>query len=353
MEEKTENKTESPKKKTMKEKIMKSKGNLIFVGILIILILAGSGYKLQQKRGVASQEALKAKVVDYIKNNLVQPGTDVKITNLEDQGSIYKLTLTVGAQTVPVFVSKDGKQFFPEAMDMDAQKNAAQNQAQPTAVAAPAQKQDVPAVNLFVMSYCPYGTQIEKGILPVISALGSKIKFNLEFVDYSMHNNLQTNDRKELDENLRQFCIQKNQPEKLGSYLTCFLEKGQGTESACVAKSGVNAAQVSSCMTQADSQFNVTKNFKDQSSYSQGQFPLFDVNKDDNAKYGVQGSPTLVINGTVVQAARDSESLLKTICSGFNNPPAECQKTLSSTAPSAGFGTGNAPAGSGSAACGQ
>jgi len=49
------------------------------------------------------------------------------------------------------------------------------------------------------MSYCPYGTQIEKGILPVINALGNKIKFSLKFVDYAMHG------KKEIDENSRQY----------------------------------------------------------------------------------------------------------------------------------------------------
>ena len=70
-------------------------------------------------------------------------------------------------------------------------------------------------------------------------------------------------------------------------------------------------------------------------------------------KYGVQGSPTLVINGEVVQTGRDSASLLQTICSAFNEQPEACQTELSATSPSPGFGTGtDETGGSADAGCG-
>ncbi len=37
------------------------------------------------------------------------------------------------------------------------------------------------------MSYCPYGTQAEKGILPVVALLGDKIDFKLRTVHYVLH----------------------------------------------------------------------------------------------------------------------------------------------------------------------
>ncbi|MBU3941884.1 MAG: hypothetical protein KKF74_03150, partial [Nanoarchaeota archaeon] len=47
-------------------------------------------------------------------------------------------------------------------------------------------KKDKPEVELFVMSHCPYGTQIEKGMLPVARLLGDKIDFNIRFCSYAM-----------------------------------------------------------------------------------------------------------------------------------------------------------------------
>ena len=69
-------------------------------------------------------------------------------------------------------------------------------------------KADKPKVELFVMSHCPYGTQAEKGMIPVVELLKDKISFEVKFVDYAMHG------KKELDEQLRQYCIQKEQKAK-------------------------------------------------------------------------------------------------------------------------------------------
>jgi hypothetical protein len=77
----------------------------------------------------------------------------------------------------------------------------------------------------------------------------------------------------------------------------------------------------------------------------------FYAQKADNDKYGVQGSPTLVINGAQISSGRDSAGLLKTICSAFNTAPSECQKQLSSASPSAGFGEGTDTSGDAAASC--
>jgi hypothetical protein len=155
---------------------------------------------------------------------------------------------------------------------------------------------------------------------------------------------------KELSENLLQYCIQKEQPEKLAAYLKCFLENSQSA--SCLDSTGVNKAKANSCVAKTDKQFKVTANYTNKVGY-QGSFPGFDVNKTDNDKYNVGGSPTLIINGQDIQSGRDSASLLATICSAFNNPPKECSTTLSSAAPSAGFGSGTATNGAAAAGCGQ
>ena len=65
----------------------------------------------------------------------------------------------------------------------------------------------------------------------------------------------------------------------------------------------------------------------------------YNVDKALSESYGVQGSPTLVINGVIVQTGRDSASYLSAICSAFNSAPEECNTlTLSSTAPAPMWG---------------
>ncbi|MFH1187918.1 MAG: hypothetical protein V1688_03610, partial [bacterium] len=113
----------------------------------------------------------------------------------------------------------------------------------------------------------------------------------------------------------------------------------------CIAKANITKTTLDSCVASADKEFKVTENYNDKSAWK-GNYPPFDIYKDDNAKYGIQGSPSLVVNGKTVSGQRDSSSLLGLVCSGFTTPPEECNSKLSSTPPSAGFGFGEAGSGS-------
>ena len=323
------------------------------IGIIILILILGAFFVYSEKLGnsagnekfaeAITQEEAKGKVKDFVEGNLVQPGTSVEIKEISDESGLYKAVLNVSGQEIVSYLTKDGKQFFPQVMDIaevEASKKGADAEA-----AKEAPKSDKPVVDLFVMSYCPYGTQIEKGIIPAAKALEGKIDFNLKFVDYIMHG------KKESDENLLQYCIDQKEPSKLLTYLDCFLKEGEGTESACLRSSGINAAAIKSCVSATDTQYKVTEKFNDKTAWNNSSYPPFDVHGEDNKKYGVQGSPTLVINGETVSSARDPKSLLATICSAFNEQPEECGADLSSAAPTPGFGSGTSDAPSADASC--
>lgn len=305
----------------MSEKKTKSKKKLILglaigIGAVIIIALIAALALGKLSLGGLSKAKAAAAAEDFINNELLsgQGGATVKLVGAE--GSLYKLEITYNSQKIDSYMTKDGKLFFPSVYKMTA--SAAASNPSETA-SAKVTKSDKPVVELFVMSYCPYGTQIEKGIIPAVQALGDKIDFKLKFVSYTMHGD------KENQENLREYCIDKEQNGKLFAYLTCFLKAGDAA--SCLKSSGVNEAKVTACMTASAKTYSVTGTD-------------FSVYEADNEKYGVQGSPTLVINGATVSSARDSASLLSTICSAFNSAPSECGKQLSSTAPSSGFGEG-------------
>ncbi|MBD3312431.1 hypothetical protein GF352_03200 [archaeon] len=186
-------------------------------------------------------------------------------------------------------------------------------------------------VELFVMSHCPYGTQAEKGVLPAVQALGDDIDFKLRFVYYAMHG------KTELDEQLNQYCIQYQQPSKFIDYLYCFLDEGDGE--GCLNEVGVNTQLLSSCVEQSDEAFNVTALFNDRSSWLSGYYPRFNVHLSLNEQYGVRGSPTLVVNGQQVQpSSRSPQGFLDAICNALGTNPSGCDESLSTTAPSSGFG---------------
>ncbi len=203
-------------------------------------------------------------------------------------------------------------------------------------------KLDKPEIELFVMSHCPFGTQIEKGMLPVAKLLGDKIDLKVKFCDYAMH------DKTELDEQVLQYCVQKDFNDKFIEYLECFLEDGKSDE--CVTKLEIDKAKLDKCTTDTDKEFKVTANYNDKTEWK-GRFPPFAIFQDEVDKYDVRGSPTLVINGVVAEGVgRSPSSLLEGACLGFKNKPTECDQVLSSDTPSAGFGfSAIAPASSGSA----
>lgn len=319
---------------------------IIVLGTIVILVAAGYGLMLYQGKNILSPEMARAKAEKFINDNLLQEGTKVTIKDVKEENGLFNITLEVGGREYNSFMSLDGKKFFQSGMDIEkVEKQTQEDKASADSNQANENinltKSDKPAVELFVMSHCPYGTQIEKGILPVLQTLGSKIDFTLKFCDYAMH------EKKELDEQLAQYCIQKDEPAKLTTYLQCFLNTGEST--GCLAQAGIDQTKLKSCVSQTDSQYKVTEKYNDKSTWVSGRFPAFDVYKADNDKYGVQGSPTLVINGTQAASNRDPQSLLKVICSAFNQAPEECNKQLSSATPSPGFGQGTA-SNSGSAA---
>ncbi len=186
-------------------------------------------------------------------------------------------------------------------------------------------KQDKPEIDMFIMSYCPYGTMIEKGIIPVHDLLGDKATINIRFVPYLMHG------KQEADENTLQYCIDKEQKDKFWPYLACFL--GKGNSSGCLDRVGVDKTKLRNCITSADAEFNISAELA-----KGAQYPRYNIHEAIASKYGQMGSPTVIINGAKVSTGRDAESLKKAICCAFNEKPPECEQTLNSTTPSPGFG---------------
>jgi hypothetical protein len=203
-------------------------------------------------------------------------------------------------------------------------------------------KSDKPVLDVFIMSYCPYGLQMQKAVLPVMSLLGNKADINIRWVSYAMHG------KQEVDENTVQYCIEKDFPDKYIAYANCFTASGDST--SCVQQAVIDSAALSACVAQADARFNITGLYNDQSTWSGGRYPPYMVDYADNAKYGVQGSPTTVLNGKVTSLNRSPEDVKKAVCCAFNVKPAECDTVLSTAAASPGIGGGTGAANS--ASCG-
>ena len=294
----------------------------VILALLLIALLASGG---SSGPIVSAQEA---------GQNLLSfanaQGAEAELISSTEDGPFYEVVLSIEGQEVPLYVTKDGKSFTQQLVQLDAAApSAPSTPSTPTPTNIP--KNDKPVVEAFVMSHCPYGTQIEKGLLPVVETLKDKIDFELKFVYYAMHPS-----QGEVQEQLNQYCIQEEQNAKFNDYLTCFLEEGDGE--GCLTSTGIDKTKLETCTTAADEEFDVLANLEDQSSWLSGRFPLFNVHKADNEKYQVGGSPTLVINGVQAQAGRDSVSLLNAICAAFETAPEECNTEFEAGQPTPGFG---------------
>ncbi|MDI6592084.1 MAG: hypothetical protein QME61_04130 [Patescibacteria group bacterium] len=305
-------------------------GFLIGVGFLIVgaIVYLRVG-KCPSEKFLSPQEAAE-KAITYINQNLLRRGMTASLLNVAEENGVYKFHLKIGSNEFDSYVTKDGKLLFIEGIDMEKTSPSAQGGGETTGEVS---KRDTPEVKLFLMSYCPFGLQAEKMFLPVYDLLKEKAEMAVYFVNYAMHG------KKEVDENLRQYCIQKEEKEKYYNYLSCFVKAGEFKK--CLSEAKIDRDKMNSCISQTDQKYKITKMYNDKSTWLNGNFPKFDVHTDLNEKYGVQGSPTIVINDKVVEVSpRSPEKFKEVICQAFNSPPKECSNTLSNDVPSPGFGGG-------------
>lgn len=304
----------------------------VILAILLITVLISGGIS----GATIGADAAGQKVLDFANNQ----GANADLVSVNDEGTLYEVILSIDGQEVPVYVTKDGENLVPSLIPLSTEGAPSTPSTNTPSTSTPTPtptvtQSDKPVVEAFVMSHCPYGTQIEKGLIPVMKLLGDKADIKIKFVYYAMHPT-----SGEVEEQLNQYCIQEEQNELFLDYLTCFLEDSDGE--GCIASTGIDTAKLATCYAATDAEFDVIANLEDKSSWMSGRFPKFNIHKAENDAYGVGGSPTLIINGAKAEAGRDSQSLLNAICAAFNEAPEECDTDLSSLgtpAPGFGFGT--------------
>ena len=149
-----------------------------------------------------------------------------------------------------------------------------------------------PQVELFVMSYCSYGVDAEKELLPFFSKYIDEIDFKLRFIVNKMDQSADTTEAEpeftslhgetELIENLRQMVVAELYPDQLFDYLLCRADHLKEAWTLCAQKVGLDVTKIASMVDspQARRRF------------------LQEVERKE--ELGIRGSPTLVIDGRVI-----------------------------------------------------
>jgi len=302
--------------------------------VLAIVLIVSLIYGALGSGGSVSANVASDNLLKYIDS--LGRGSATLVSSVKDNG-MYKVTVKYNGQDIPVYVSMDGNYLIADRIPLTAkvQTVVTGNAVQEAPKEVP--KSDKPVADFYVFSYCPYGTQMEKALVPVYNLLKSKVDINLVFIG-AMHGEY------EHVESLRQICIQKNYgKDKLFAYLDKFLVNAQvGTcngKDICVnplieaifTQIGVDNDKINKCMaTDAEA--------------------IYQADGQKAQSLGIGGSPTVTINGAQISVGRSPALVQEAICSGFNNQPSECSKALSSASASPGFGS-TASSGS-TASCG-
>ena len=225
--------------------------------------------------------------------NLVPQGSPATLVATSEDRGLYGIRIQYRSEEITLYASKDCSLLFTSNYDMNQQGTQA---AQPKAPVKSAR----PAVDLYVMAFCPYGTQAEAVMKPVVGLLGSKADIRLRYITTvtgttadsvnSLHGPA------EAQEDLRQICIQKYYPEKFWSYISLF-------DQTCYPQLS-NAAPQNACQRNVSVQTGIDVTKIETCASGQEGIALLKADEADSNKNGASGSPTLTINGVTYSGAR-------------------------------------------------
>jgi len=322
---------------------------IILSALVLSVIISGCSLGNKNKMVVITPEAANELAGSFINENLLQPGTTATIKEVTEENGLYKVVVSLpggadgAGQEVDSYMSKDGKKFFVNGIDIaEVQAKNQANEADPNAApadnGAAVTKTDKPVVELFVMSFCPYGVQAEGVMAPVFDLLKDKADIKIRFIASIAGddiNNVQSlHGPVEGIEDARQLCVEKNHgKDVLWKYITNI-----NKDCYPIYRNGDDVYKT--CWQKAAKDAGITNTAKIDTCVKNEGVAMIGAEDQTAKQYGVTGSPTLVINGVKSNAARTPEGYKTAICAAFNNPPAECSETLVSAdgaaAPSGG-----------------
>lgn len=306
---------------------------IILIGAIAVVIAMVASYKFSglipkvnlsgitaDKTDIGQAEASK-KIESFVGEKLVKAGTNISVKDVSQESGLYKATVTIENKDYTMYLTLDGKKFFPQGMDTDAKKEE-------KAVTKEIPKTDMPEVNLYVMSFCPYGNKSEDTLKSVYGLLKDKVNFNFRYIVSTSGEDVQSlHGPKEVSQNEREACVLKQYGKGKWMDFVTYVNTNCGSDGSCWeagAKSlGVDSAKISACVN------------------SEGT-ALMKTNEQDSNTAGASGSPTMTINGVeteIVYQYGNSEAYKQAICSAFNAPPSECSQTLSSATATAEGGS--------------
>jgi hypothetical protein len=309
---------------TKQDQPLFNKSTLVLItgiaAVIVILLAAGFTQNLPGAGSAVLPQTCAEKTLLYVNGNLVSPGTSASLLSVTENRGIYEMKITYQGKEMTLSATRDCSTLFTSSFDM----NAKPGETGTTTPAAAPIKTDRPVVDLYVMAFCPYGTQAESAMLPVVSLLGSKADIRVRYITTTSGTTVASvqslHGMPEAQEDLRQICILNKNPEKFWAYLSRFNDacypqyRDPALLDACwrnvTAGAGIDVRGIEAC-----------------ASGNEG-LALLKTDEVLSNKDGASASPTLMINGQEYRGSRTPDGYKQAICDRFVTPPAECSTTL-------------------------
>ena len=151
-----------------------------------------------------------------------------------------------------------------------------------------------PTLELFVMSYCPFGVQAEEKIIPIVKEFGDKIDFKLQFIaneketpspqDITPFTSL--HGYPEVVENIRQLLIAQEYPEQYLDYILCRGKKLDKSWEDCAEKLDIDVSKIQKLLDTSEAE------------------QLFRENIKRASELGIRASPTILVDNHQFQATQ-------------------------------------------------
>lgn len=96
---------------------------LSLVVVFLVLVIASikntaTEDSFSAEAGELSPEVVADKMVNYINDHFLQPDSEAYLVEVLDEGSVYRMTLSIEGMEFDSFASKDGMFLFPEGYDL-------------------------------------------------------------------------------------------------------------------------------------------------------------------------------------------------------------------------------------------
>jgi len=306
---------------------------IIIAGILIVVALLIVNYK--GSAGAISKDKASEKVVNFINTAFLAGKGGASFKSVAEENGLYKVTFLYQEKDNEIYVTKNGKfLFLSQPVDMD-KASAEQNPQTNEKTCADLAKADKPVLDVFIVSGCPFGIQMQRAAAEAIKGapgLGENIV--MRYISNKSGNSFTSmHGEEEYKENLRQICM-RQENNKYWDYVSCYIKKGDSA--GCLNSSGVDKSKLNVCVS------DKSKGEK----YIEDDFNL-------QTQFNVSGSPTSIYNKETISetpfGGRTADAMKTLVCCAYKNQPDFCSKTLTKESAATGFSEiYSAPAGSGS-----